>query len=395
LTREKIQPEESAENLTKLTMISTLFWILAGFLLINGCSSVNPAQPLDKKPQAGIEKSDNGSAVFAADPDETSDLERLAGLSKKRRQEGLGGDFPIGPGDVLHVSVTGMDELKDLTVRVLGDGTIALPFVGLVNAAGLTDRALREEIRRRLQTNYMHDPHVSLFVKEFRSRQVAVVGAVAKPGLYSLASGADTIFDMLSLAGGMNTQAAERILLIPADPMEPEKAKAIVASLPAQVVSDDPSPLIMKSVDPIVINLSTLKRGGNEIYLGLLARPGDIIMVPGAGEVLIQGWIEKPGSYKINPGLTVLGAVAAAGGPSFPADRGAVKVIRTNKLGEKTFFVANLESIQSGQERDLPLQEGDVIDVTSSSPKLVAYGFYRFFTTIFRIGASASIPLFR
>jgi polysaccharide export outer membrane protein len=376
-------------------MIFTLFWILAGFLLTNGCSSVNPAQPLDKKPLAGIEKSDNGSAVFAADPQETSDLERLARLSQTRRQEGLGGDFPIGPGDVLQVSVTGMDELKDLTVRVLGDGTISLPFVGLVNAAGVTDRALREEIRRRLQTNYMHDPHVSLFVKEFRSRQVAVVGAVSRPGLYSLASSADTIFDMISLAGGMNAQAAERIVLIPADPAEPEKAKAIVASLPAQVVSEDPSPLIMKSVDPIVINLNILKRGGNERYLGLLARPGDVIMIPGAGDVLLQGWIEKPGSYKITPGLTLLGVVAAAGGTTFPADTGSVKIIRTNKHGEKTFFVANLESIERGEERDLSLQEGDVIDVSSSSPKLVAYGFYRFFSTIFRIGAHASIPLVR
>jgi protein involved in polysaccharide export with SLBB domain len=347
-------------------MIFVLFSILAGFVLINGCSSVTPAEPLDKKPVAGIEKSDNGSAVFAPDPQETSDLERLARLAQKRRQEGLGGDFPIGPGDVLQVSVTGM-----------------------------TDRALREEIRRRLQTNYMHDPHVVLFVKEFRSRQVAVVGAVSRPGLYSLASGADTIFDMISLAGGMNAGAAERIVLIPADPAEPEKAKAIVASLPAQVISEDPSPLIMKSVDPIVINLNILKRGGNERYLGLLARPGDVIMIPGAGDVLLQGWIEKPGSYKITPGLTLLGVVAAAGGPTFPADRGAVKIIRTNKLGEKTFFVANLDSIERGEERDLALQEGDVIDLSYSSPKLVAYGFYRFFSQIFRIGvgATARIPI--
>jgi polysaccharide export outer membrane protein len=375
-------------------MIFTLFWILSGFLLINGCSSVNPPQPLDKKPLAGIEKSDNGS-VFAADPQQTDDLERLARLSQKRRQEALVGDYPIGAGDVLQVSVTGMDELKDHTVRVTGEGTISLPFVGIFNVAGVTDRALREEIRRRLQANYMHDPHVSLFVKEFRSRQVAVVGAVQKPGLYSLASGVDTIFDMISQAGGMRTDAAERILLIPADPAEPETARAIATALPAQVVSQDPSPLILKDVDPIVINTNTLIRGGHQAYLALPARPGDVILVPGAGEVLLQGWIEKPGSYKISPGLTLLGALAAAGGPSFPADKGAVKIIRTNKLGEKTFFVANLESIQSGEERDLTLREGDIIDVSSSSPKLVAYGFYRFFSSIFRIGASASIPLTR
>ena len=142
----------------------------------------------------------------------------------------------------------------------------------------------------------MRNPQVNLFVREFRSRQVAVLGAVQKPGLHNLASGADTIFDMISQAGGMRADAAQRILLIPADPVEPEKAKAIAATLPAQVVSQDPSPLILKDIDPIVVNTSTLLRGGNQAYLGLPARPGDVIVVPGASEALIQGWIEKPGS---------------------------------------------------------------------------------------------------
>jgi len=370
----------------------TFFWILAGFLLVNGCSSTS-TQPLDQNPGASIEKPESGSAALTSNRRQTDDLERLARLSQRRGQEGLVGDYPIGPGDVLQIFVPGMDELKELTVRVSGEGMISLPFVGVVNAAGLTNKALGEEIRRRLQENYMHDPQVGVFVKEFRSRQVAVVGAVQKPGLYSLASGSDTIFDMVSQAGGMTAAAAERILCIPAEPVEGEKAKDIVANLPAQLVSQDPSPLILKGVDPIVIDVNSLIRGGNQAYLSLPARPGDVIMVPGSGEVLVQGWIEKPGSYRISPGLTVLGAVAAAGGPMFPADTGSVKVIRTNKLGEKTFFLANLETIMRGEERDLPLQEGDVIDVSSSAPKLVAYGIYRFFTTIMHVGAS--VPVIR
>ena len=94
-----------------------------------------------------------------------------------------------------------------------------------------------------------------------------------------------------------------------------------------------------------------------------------------------------------HPGAYSLGVVAAAGGTTFPADTGAVKVIRTNKLGEKIFLVANLESIQSGKERDLTLEEGDVIDVSDSSPKLAAYGFYRFFSAVVRIGVEPT-PVF-
>jgi polysaccharide export outer membrane protein len=127
------------------------------------------------------------------------------------------------------------------------------------------------------------------------------------------------------------------------------------------------------------------------MYLNMPALPGDVVMVPGGGEVLIQGWVQKPGAYKISSGLTILGAVAAAGGTAFPADSGSVELIRTNKKGQKSTFIANLDAIKSGAEPDLPLREGDVIDVGSSSPKLVAYGLYRLFTTVINVGASIPI----
>jgi polysaccharide export outer membrane protein len=114
-------------------------------------------------------------------------------------------------------------------------------------------------------------------------------------------------------------------------------------------------------------------------------------MVPGGGEVLVQGWVEKPGSYKITPGLTILGAVAAAGGAMFPADTSSVELIRTDNKGRKTAFVADLDSIKKGAQPDLSIREGDVIDVGSSSPKLVAYGIYRFFTSVMSVGASVPI----
>jgi polysaccharide export outer membrane protein len=286
-----------------------------------------------------------------------------------------------------------MEEITIITQRVTGEGTISLPFVGVINASGMTDKTLREEIRRRLETNYMRNPQISLFVKEFRSRQVAVIGAVQKPGLYNLASSADTVLGMVSQAGGTTALAAERILFIPAEPVDSEQAKEVVASLPAQVLSRDPSPLVLKNVDPIVISLDSINRSGNERYLNMPVRPGDIIMVPGGGEVLVQGWVGKPGAYKITSGLTILGAVAAAGGTVFPANPGAVELIRTNEQGQKTSLVANLDAIKAGEQPDLPLREGDVIDVSSSGPKLVAYGFYRFFTSVMNVGASVPIPI--
>jgi polysaccharide export outer membrane protein len=257
----------------------------------------------------------------------------------------------------------------------------------------MTDKTLRAEIRRQLETNYVRNPQVSLFVKEFRSRQVAVIGAVQKPGLYSLTSSADTILSMLSQAGGTTTAAAERILFIPAEPAEPDKAKEIVATMPIQMLSQDPSPLILKNNEPLVIGLNGVNKSGQEMYLNMPARPGDIIMIPGAGEVLVQGWVGRPGAYKITPGLTLLGVVAAAGGTAFPADEAAVELIRTNSAGNKSKILADLSAIKNGANPDLILREGDVVDVVSSSPKLVAWGFYKFFTSIVSVGASASVPI--
>ncbi|MGE5215453.1 MAG: polysaccharide biosynthesis/export family protein [Chloroflexota bacterium] len=364
-----------------------LTWWLGAALAAGGCAGV-AAKP---DQQAVGEKLSTTSAVAHEKAKQSDDIQRLTRLWEQRQKKSGGSDYPIGPGDVIELNVPGMDEIKNMSERINGDGTITLPFAGVIKANGMTERQLRDEIRRRLEEKYMRNPQVNLFVKEFRSRQVAVIGAVQKPGLYNLASYSDTLLNMISQAGGMKPEASESILFVPAEPANAEEAKKVVQSMPSQLVRQDPSPLILKNVEPIVISLDSIHRIDNERFLQMPARAGDIIMVPGGGEVLVQGWVEKPGSFKITPGLTVLGAVAAAGGAMFPANTGSVEVIRTDKNGQKTSFVADLDSIKSGAQPDLAVREGDVIDVSSSSPKLVAYGVYRFFTSIMSVGAS--IPL--
>lgn len=340
---------------------------------------------------AALPRTANDLAGFVSDGQEKADLERLAELWQKRTRESSYSDYPIGPGDVLEISIPAIDELRDRVVRVSGEGAITLPFIGAVRAAGLSEAELGAEISRRLET-YMYKPQVNLFVRDYRSRQVAVLGAVAKPGLHNLASGADTILDMIGLAGGMKEDAAPRILLIPAEPAEHEKARELISTLPVQLASREPSPLLLKRTDPISIELQSFARGAQQSYLTLPVRPGDVILVPGSGEVLVQGWVEKPGSYKITSGLTVLGAVAAAGGALFPADTSAVNVIRSGKNGGKSLLLVNLEQLKRGEQADISVQTGDVVEVSASSAKLVPYGVYRFFSAMFHVGAGVSIP---
>ncbi|MGE0822325.1 MAG: polysaccharide biosynthesis/export family protein [Candidatus Binatia bacterium] len=316
-----------------------------------------------------------------------ADLERLQQLWRDRIRDSDTRDYPIGPGDVLEIAVPAMEEISTRTVRVSGEGTIELPFVGEVHTTGLTEEELSETIRQRLKS-YMHHPRVALFVREYRSRQVAVIGAVDKPGLYSLASGGDTVLEVVTQAGGLKEDAAPRLYLLPAEPVKREHAQMLAATLPAQFLKRDPSPLILKTADPIEIDLQTIAHGGASSYLSLPVRPGDVIIVPGGGEVLVQGWVEKPASYKITPGLTVLGAIAAAGGPHFAANTSAVRILRAGKSGEKIMMETDLEKVKIGERPDIAVQDGDVVEVTSSSSKLVPYGVYHFFSTVFRVGAT-------
>ncbi len=111
------------------------------------------------------------------------------------------------------------------------------------------------------------------------------------------------------------------------------------------------------------------------------------MMVPSAGKVFVEGWVERPESYRVTPGLSVIGAVAAAGGPLFAADTHGVKLIRM-QAGQRQLLWADLEKIKRGESPDIPVREGDVIEVASSTAKLVPYGLYQLVSTMFNAGLS-------
>lgn len=367
--------------------------LVFGFsLYLSGCASTVLAPSLQNHSPTQVNKEPGQNTTGVNDQDRKGGADiamaRLAQLWSQRTQEIKSADYPLGPGDVLEISVPRMGELESRTVRVSGDGTIALPFVGVVEVQGYTESEVKEELRQRL-LKYKRDPQVSLFVREYRSRLVAVAGAVAKPGLYSVASTTETLLGVISQAGGMTKEAFPQIILLPAEAGEGarERRLASTASLSLQTEGMESSFGVTPKTDPLVIDLQRLRKGKEQLYLTLPVRPGDALIVPSGGDVIVGGWVDKPGSYKITPGLTVLGAVTAAGDTLFPADTKAVRVIRTDATGEKNILSANLHQIARGESPDIPLQEGDVIEVNPSTMKLVSYGMFNFFRSVFTVGA--------
>ena len=120
--------------------------------------------------------------------------------------------YRIGASDVLKITVWGHEDLTQ-TLVVTPDGTIALPLVGTVPAAGLTPAQLESEIRQRLGKDYLVDPRVSVVVQEHRSQRVFVLGEAEKPGTYFL-TGQTRLIDVVSQAGGPARTAGQDVHVI-------------------------------------------------------------------------------------------------------------------------------------------------------------------------------------
>jgi len=324
------------------------------------------------------------------------DAQILENLWKSRTEvaaDDKSSDFVLGPGDVLRISLPQLDSQTDRSVRVSdedapilpsnngaydapGDvvrvseeGTIALPLLGVINVSGLTEAGLRDELTRRV-SNYVYKPQVGVFLEHTESRDVAVLGSVKNPGRYTLASRSDTIMTMISHAGGMTEGAASRIILVPAPHATAGGKARLAATTLAHGAPLDGSSTQENLDDQAIINLS---RADNQRYLELPARPGDVIIVPAAGEVTVEGWVPNPGKFKITSGMTALSAIAAAGGAEFTS---SATLLREQGNGGKFNVPLDLPKLKSGTEPDVPLQGGDVVVVERSVVGAVPYSVY-------------------
>ncbi|MEL6547209.1 MAG: polysaccharide biosynthesis/export family protein, partial [Myxococcota bacterium] len=110
----------------------------------------------------------------------------------------------IGVGDVFEVRVYNEEELSG-THRVDSDGAISVPLAGRVQVAGMSPGDIGELLESRL-ADYLRTPQVSVFVKEFNSKKIYVLGEVKKPGTFVYEDGM-TVVQAITLAGGFDTLA--------------------------------------------------------------------------------------------------------------------------------------------------------------------------------------------
>ncbi len=246
-------------------------------------------------------------------------------------------DYKIGAKDLLEIKVFEQPELNQ-TVRVSEDGSITFSLLGKVEVAGLTAQELEQKLVALLEENLLQTAHVTVFIQEYQ--RVAVMGAVATPGMYEMA-GRTTLLQILSQAGGLTPEAMYEAYVF-RENGDGERAK-------------------------LTIDLNELIHNGNQnLNIPLQTKDQVVIPVDTIINVYVYGEVKNPGivQSKLSKKLTLLQAIAQAGGPTEWASITKIVIKRKDKdTGRELSINVNLKEITKGKIDDVELREGDVVIV--------------------------------
>jgi polysaccharide export outer membrane protein len=216
----------------------------------------------------------------------------------------LAADVPLGPGDVLKISVYDHPDLS-LETRVSEAGRISFPLIGEVVVGGISSAAAEKKIAGRLKDgSFIRNPQVNIIVAVMQSQQVSVLGQVNRPGRYPL-DGRRSVTDILALAGGVNADASDTVTLV-----RTRNGKA----------------------DKQVIDLIEMVRSG-DMKQNPELRAGDVVYVERAARFYIYGEVQRPGTYRLERNMTVSQAISVGGGLSQRGTERGVRLKRRDANG--------------------------------------------------------------
>jgi len=172
--------------------------------------------------------------------------------------------YKIGPQDVLEISVFKVPELSR-SVQVADRGTINLPLVGEVPAAGKTAREIERDLTAKLGAEYLQSPQVTVYVKEYNSQRVTIEGAVKKPGVYPI-RGKTSLLQFVAIAEGLDPAAdTSGVVVFRQANGKRSAAKFDIDEIRAGL-AEDPA---IKQGDVIVVSHSGMKTAWHAFLQGL------------------------------------------------------------------------------------------------------------------------------
>jgi len=235
----------------------------------------------------------------------------------------------LGEGDSIRITVFQNPDLTTET-RISERGTITFPLVGEISLAGLTPVGAEARIAEHLiKGKFVLKPQVSLNVVRVRSRQVSVLGQVARPGRYPLDDTSSNLTDILALAGGVSPTGDDSVTV-----MVTRNGKT----------------------SKLEINVPTMYRTG-DLSRNLQLQNGDTIFVQRAPVFYIYGEVQRAGVYRLEPVMNVMQALSVGGGVTPRGTDRGLKIRRKTADGKFQAIDAHLTD---------PVQPDDVIYVRES-----------------------------
>jgi polysaccharide export outer membrane protein len=308
---------------TKRSQILTLSLVAAGVLLVPQATIAAGA----KQPALATVKVVAPAQVAAyTPPAQPAALEPAAPApvaSAENRLEAL------GMGDMVRITVFRNPDLTT-EAKVTERGTIVFPMIGEVPVTGLTPAQVGAAIAEKLKAGrYVVNPEVTVTIAQVNSRQVSVLGNVTKPGRYPLDSVNVKLTDVLATAGGIAAPGSDMVTIVSVKDGKSNKTD---------------------------VDLAAMFRNG-DLSRNIDLQPGDTIYVHRAPMVYVYGEVQKGGSYRLEPNMTVMQAIAMGGGIT---TRGTQRGIKINRRGEK----GDVNRIDAGLADTL--QPDDVVFIRES-----------------------------
>ena len=259
--------------------------------------------------------------------------------------------YRIGPGDVLDIRVFNRPQISRDAVRVEGSGMIRMPLIeSEIKAACLTEGELAKEISTRY-AKYYKNLQVDVFVKEYHSQQVAIIGAVNDQSRFELQRRV-RLLELLTYAKGPSAKAGQTINIVHSSGIasctqisESDEAAAFSTYKLSDVLQGDPK---------------------SNPYL----QAGDIVTLPEADQVYIVGNVFMPLTIALKEPITLTRAIAMAGGLRQDTSKDKIRILRQAPgTSVRKEIVVDLTAIEKKQSEDLALAPNDIIDVPTSAGK--------------------------
>jgi polysaccharide export outer membrane protein len=251
--------------------------------------------------------------------------------------------YRIGFQDTLEIQVFKHPELS-LRVGVNPSGTIFIPRAdGPIVAVCKTERELADEIAE-IYRKFLRDPFVNVVVADQKSQSFGVIGSVEKPGTFYINRQVQ-LLELLSLAGGPNKEAGNRIIVA-------RTGSSSACKKPGE--SDE-------ALKFLTFRMRDVQEGRQSLWM----RPGDVVSVLDADLVFVLGNVKKQGEVKMREPITLRQAIASAEGFSSAANRDRIRLLRQKgDTGEWEESIFSLKEIDTGKVRDPMLVPNDIVAVS-------------------------------